>query len=140
MLQRLKRQWKESSFPAKAGRWASIYVTFNPKGVFHISSQTYFLLGEPKAVRLLFDPANSTIGLQPTGAMATNAYKVLGRGKTRGRIVRAFPFTQEFAITLNETVRFTAPFIDEDGILTLDLRTVRSAAKPKRRLSQDRSK
>jgi hypothetical protein len=132
MIQKQKRQWKESLFPSKAGRWASIYVTLNPKGVFHISGQTFQLFGEPDAVKIFFDVANSTIGLQPSRRVVENAYSVIGRGKTRGRIVRAFPFTQEFGLRLDETIRFLAPIIDEDGILNLDLRTVKSAAKPKR--------
>ena len=130
----VKRIWQESKYNKALGRWSALYVTMNPAGVIHVSNHTYQLAGEPEAFRLLFDRVNTTIGLQPCRKTAQNAYPVGQRCGHRGVIIRAFTFTQEFSIRLNETVRFLEIELDEDGILVLDLRKVKSGAKPKKRL------
>src|SRR5437868_6903163 len=129
----MTRKWQQSSVGPKAGRWAAIYATMNSKGVIHISRRTYQRLGEPEAFNLLYDRMNSTIGMQPVGKNRPNAYPAIRKGpRDAGFIVRAFGFAKEFQIELNETVRFNAAEIDEDGVLVLDLRKIRSAAKPKK--------
>ena len=127
----LTRAWEESLHQRKGGRWNTIYTTMNPKGRISISEHTYELLGEPEAVLLLFDRVNSTIGIRPTRSSARNSYRVAPRGRYRGKVIRAHGFTQEFGIRLNETIRFVAAELDEDGILVLDLRKVKPAMQAK---------
>ena len=129
----MARNWQETSVGPKAGRWAVLYATMNPKGVIHISQRTYEKLGEPEAFTLLFDTVNATIGLKPARKAVKNAYPAIQTQPDRGRIVRAFGFYKEFKIKLHETIRFVEAEVDTDGVLLLDLRKVVSAAKPKRR-------
>ncbi len=129
----IKRNWQESKFERVSGRWGAIYATMNPAGHIFITRRTFELLGEPEAFHMLFDKVNTTIGMQPTRKAMKNAYPALCRSGHGGRVVRAFNFTEEFGIKLHETVRFSGAEIDDDGILVLDLRTVKSAAKPKKR-------
>lgn len=127
------RHWIKSSFEKPKGRWAAIYATMNPEGHIFMTSHTFWRLGEPSAVFVLWDKLTSTIGLQPTHRGTTGSYPLLSRSGHGGRVVRIYSFMQEFGVRLGETVRFTDAHFDDDGILILDLRKVRSAAKPKRR-------
>src|SRR5437899_7250036 len=108
-----KRIWQQGTRDPKAGRWAAIYATMNPKGVFHISRTTFEMLGEPDAVHLLFDKLNNTIGLKPTRRVMKDAYPIKNKNSNHGKIIRGFGFAQEFGIRLNETVRFCEAEIDE---------------------------
>jgi len=124
-----KRIWTQSKRDPKAGRWAAIYATLNPKGVFHISRLTYEMLGEPEAIHIWFDELNNVIGLKPTRLVMDDAYPIKNKNKHHGKLIRGFAFTEEFSIRLHETVRFPTAKIDDDGILQLDLRKAVSAAK-----------
>lgn len=129
----MKRNWSRSKADSRRGRWAALYVTMNPQGHIFITKYTFERLGEPAAVELLYDKANASIGMAPSSAETENPYPALKRSGHGGRVIRAYSFMQEFGITLPETVRFMCAEIDEDeGILILDLRKVRSAAKPKK--------
>lgn len=108
-----------------------MYATMNPEGHIFITKHTFGRLGEPAAVTVLWDKLNSTIGLQPSERGVKGSYPLLGRSGHGGRVVRIYSFMQEFGFRLSETVRFTDAHIDDEGILILDLRKVRSAAKPK---------
>ena len=78
---------------------------------------------------MLFDRLSNTIGLNPVGPNSPDAYPAAPRGKHGGRVIGAFRLTQQFGIKIPETVRFTNPEIDGDGVLNLDLRTARPTAK-----------
>ena len=127
-----KRIWTQSKRDPKAGRWAAIYATLNPKGVFHISRLTFEMLGEPEAIHIWFDKLNNVIGLKPTRLAMDDAYPIKNKNKHHGKLIRGFAFVEEFSIRLHETVRFPTAEIDDDGILVLDLRKAVSAAKLRR--------
>ena len=127
-----ERHWIRSNRDRPKGRWASIYATLNPKGHLFITKHTFRQLGEPEAVYALWDKLNSTIGLEPTQPEEKDAYPLLTRFGHGGRVIRLYGFMQEFGVTIPETVRFTQAEINDEGILILDLRKVRSAAKPKK--------
>ncbi len=130
-----KRIWQQSRRDPTAGRWAAIYATLNPKGVFHISRLTFEMLGEPDGIHLLFDKLNNTIGLKPTRLVMKDAFPIKDKNEHHGKIIRGFSFVEEFGIRLNETVRFPGAEIDDDGILVLDLRKAVSGAKPRKTIS-----
>ena len=50
----------------------------------------------------------------------------------RHRIIFTSKFCRHYAINLDRRVRFTTPEIDEDGILTLNLRTAIAIGKPRK--------
>ena len=117
--------WKEvprgDTTPAAAG----LKATMNLRGHISWNRFTHERLGRPEAVRLLFDPANNRIGLQPVKLHTQNAYPIGPQGMHGGRIIRAYRLLNEYGIALRETIEFVNPEIDRQGILILDLRTTR---------------
>jgi len=126
----IQRRWQECPRDETPGRWAAIYATMNPKGEIMISRFTYEMMQSPEAFVLLYDRTNNTIGLRPARMrVVRNAFPTRGRGRHGGRVVRAYRLCCEFGITVPETIRFTDPAIDSDGVLLLDLRTARPASR-----------
>jgi hypothetical protein len=121
----MKANWKECVHDPKAATWSGLYITMNRKGHIVMTKHTYHRLFEAKAFVLLFDSVNNRIGLKPAALSMRNAYKVGPHGKYGGKIIFAYRLTQEFGIDIRETIEFTDPEIDHDGILVLDLRTAR---------------
>src|SRR5215471_14554170 len=121
----MRTDWRECPKGDVLQHWAKTYVTMNRDGYIVLSRKTYERIGEPQAVILLFDKVNSRIGLKPTSPSIRNAYSVAKRGRYGGRLVRAYRLMQEFGIDLPETIQFTNPELDEEGILILDLRTAK---------------
>jgi hypothetical protein len=120
----MKKTWEPCERSERPNRWSRLYVTMNPNGDISMTRFALDLLDTPEAFHLFFDKINHTIGLQPTRLVMKNAYPVGKRGTRGGCVVRAFRLCQKFGIRLAETIRFTDPQIDEDGILNLDLRKV----------------
>jgi hypothetical protein len=120
----MSRHWEECDRDERPNRWSRLYVTMNPKGDISMTKFALDLLDTPEALHLFFDKINQTIGLKPTRLVMKNAFPIGKRGKRGGCVVRAFRLTQKFGIHLAETVRFTDPQIDADGVLNLDLRKV----------------
>jgi len=122
----MRPNWKE--VPRGDGvvpHFAGVYVTMNPKGVIAMSRVTYDRMGAPKAFQVLFDTVNNRIGLKPAALTARNAYPVRVHSARGGKRLNVHRLTQEFTISLPQTVRFYDADTDEDGILILDLRTAR---------------
>lgn len=105
--------------------WAGAYVTLNRYGTIAMNKVTHRRIGEPAAVLIMFDRANSRIALRPTGVMTKHAYAVGKYGRHGGRRIRAFRMMTEFGIKVTETIEFTDAEVDKDGHLILDLRTAR---------------
>jgi len=118
----MKRQWEDCPRDEASGRWAGANVSMNPKGEIMITRRTFEMLGAPAAFQLRYDRFNTTIGLQPCDSKVSGAYPAGPHGGFGGRVIRAFPLCKKFGITLDHSVRFLLPQIDEDGILVLDLR------------------
>ena len=117
--------WKEiprgDTTPAAAG----LKATINLRGHISWNRFTHERLGRPEAVKLLFDAANSRIGLQPAKPNTQNAYPIGPNGTHGGRVIRAYRLLNEHGIRLSEAVEFVNPQIDPEGILVLDLRLTR---------------
>jgi hypothetical protein len=121
----MKINWRELPKDNTHPRFAGIYTTLTPKGIFKLNRAAFERLGSPEAVKILYDPDNSRIGFQPTSAQLKNAYRVVRFGNHGGRIIRAHRLITQFGLDLPATVRFYDADIDRDGILLLDLRTAR---------------
>lgn len=133
----MKRNWKEIPRDDKRAQWAGIYVTLNSKGMLVMNRVAHEQMGEPAAYLLLFDDANNTIGLKPTGTQIKNAYPSVRSGRHGGRKIAAYRLLIECGLHIKDTVEFTDAEIDLDGILVLNLRTARVSNRalnhPKRR-------
>ena len=105
---------------------AGISVSMNPKGHIAMSRVTYQMLGEPAAFVIFFDKVNSRIGLKPATLSTRNAYRACKyTGRSGGKVVHANRLIREHRIDLPQTVRFYDADIDDEGYLTLDLRTAK---------------
>ena len=121
----MKKHWEQCGRDPKPNRWQALHVTMNAKGHIALSRFTHETLGSPSAYHLFFDRLNSSIGLKPTAVGVKDAFPTSTRGINGARLIRGFPLCQKFNIRLADTIRFTDPEIDEDGLLNLDLRKVR---------------
>jgi hypothetical protein len=131
--------WKEIPRDARAGKWAGMYVTLNPKGVIVMTRLTWQKSGSPEAYQKFFDDANQRIGLKPSTPNSRGAYPVNKNGRCGGRRISAFRLIAECRLLLKNTLEFPLADIDHDGVLILDLRTAeiskRSLTWERRRLA-----
>ncbi len=133
----MRPTWKVVTTGDVRAQWAGMYVTLNPRGEIRMNRAAFDRLGQPQAVRVLFDSVNNLIGLLPAAVGSKNAFHVGPLGRHGGRIVRAFKLLAEAGIVLPETVRFFDAEIDPEGVLVLDLRTASVPNRVKARLRRE---
>ena len=121
----MRADWQEVPRGDVMPQYAGIYVTMKPKGEIMMSRVTYEMMGSPKAFVILFDQTNRRIGLKPSALTTRNAYPVCVGSNAGAKRLLAYRLTREHDIDLEQTVRFYDAKIDEDGVLTLDLRTAK---------------
>ena len=133
-----RRSWTEFKGVAKR-REDSIRAAINPIGEFIFDLAAFQKMGEPQAIKLLYERSTRTVGLSPVHPDEPNAILVRHRYGRSQRVVRSVPFLRANGIEVPMTLRFMYPAI-EGNILTLDLRTAipsgkgrwnRGVAKPK---------
>jgi len=124
-----KPQWQQTVREGVSARWASLYVSMNPKGMIVMSRHSWEQLGSPEAFLILFDKTNSRIGLAPTSPITKNAFRARKCGRYGARRAHAYLTMQQFGIVLSDTVRFFDATINEDGMMVLDLRTAQIDAR-----------
>lgn len=108
--------------PKASGRWSKLYASIKPDGVLRVCRKTHEALGTPEAVLLLYNPKEKAIGLHPIAPEAKDAYRLRPYGYHGGREIRAHQLLTRHKIVLPYAVRFTAPEIDHERVLNLDLR------------------
>jgi hypothetical protein len=120
-----QRNWKvlpkDHLHPKDAAPYAA---SINPQGTISISHRTWLNMGEPAAVKILYDDLTHCLGLEVTGLEENNAYKV---GKpcapTRARPIYAKRLITEWGINIPDVLSFVNPEPDPYGVLILNLRT-----------------
>jgi hypothetical protein len=112
-----------------AAHWSGLYVTMNRLGSIVLSRVAWERLGGPGAVFIMWDRFNQRLGLKPAAVGERNAYPVKKYGRRGSKIVRAFRLVTEFGIRPPDTLEFQGTKIDADGVLILDLRSVKISAK-----------
>ena len=115
------RDWEEFDGGPSEQRRRRMYVTLNKRGMILINNGMFAAMGNPEAALLLYDRRNKTIGVRPAEAGAKKAFPVRQKSGSTHRSIYAWPFCRHFQIVPFETVRFTAPQIDNQGTLLLDL-------------------
>jgi hypothetical protein len=121
----MRREWKELKRGGTRAQWAGIYVTMNKKGTIAMNRAAYDRLDQPEAVNIMYDPANCSIGLKRTGKNMRNAYPIHRSGRHGGRKISAYRLITECGVVIKDTIEFTDPEIDLEGILVLNLRTAK---------------
>ena len=88
-------------------------------------------LGDPDAVTLMYDRRRSIMGIIPSPLHKTHSYPLRSKdgARSRGRMIYAMNFFRNYGIRATETMAFTSPDINKDGILILNLNEVRSVKK-----------
>ena len=120
----MKVEWEEIKKGDAHAASAGIRATLNSQGQIFFNRTTHKRLGQPQAVLLLYDRINHRIGVRAANPGHRNAWK-LGVKAHGARIVRAYKLLAEKGIIVPDTVEFPDAFIDDDEILTLDLRSAR---------------
>ena len=128
----MKRSWETCTFDMKRARWAGFHVTMTPRGEIYMNANTLKAMDADEKFVLLYDRASNTIGIKVANALTPNAQGSSPKRKNGGRFVRAYRLLQQFGISVDRTIRFLKPEIDEDGVLILDLRNTSTAATRRR--------
>jgi hypothetical protein len=127
-----KRRWEVyPGYPNRVGLGGP-RVTLNSRGVFLMNTTAYKAMKEPPAVELRYDPNTRTIGLAPKDPRNVNAFPVKGKDNPRKyqyRIIHGSPFCKHYNITPRRTILFTQIDLDDDGTLTLELKTAVTVGK-----------
>ena len=122
-------QWEEYDLGPTQARTERVHATINRKNTILINGNLHTRLGNPGAVKLLFDRVNSIIGVAPVPETMANSFPVTAPAAGRHRLIRATPFCRYFGISIDGTTHFREPEIDENGVLRLNL----NATSPVRR-------
>lgn len=106
-----------------------VHVTISKLGHIFLNRRMLEALGQPDAVTLMYDRRRSIIGVMPSTLQRAHAYPLKRKdAKTsRGRMVYAMNFCKHYGINPTETLAFTSPEINKDGILVLNLHDVTTA-------------
>jgi hypothetical protein len=108
-------------------------VTINNKHILTLNKYARKRLGEPEAVRLLFEKRESMIGLVPASPTDSMAFPLKPKGGGLNYVVHAAPFCRHFGIVIERTERFDEPLLDDQGILRLNLRKTRDVSNRRKR-------
>ena len=95
-------------------------VTLGLKGVFYLNRRAFELVGEPKAVEMLFDGGQRLIGMRPSDPKKPNAFPIRLHSGGNYRRINAAAFCRHFRIRTEKTVLFER-FQLVRGVLTLDM-------------------
>lgn len=98
-------------------------MTIQKGGAFSLNKAAYLILGEPKAVELLFDRVAQVIGLRRVAPTERHAFPVrpVGRGTTFALSGRSF--CTHYGIPTDQARRFTARPVGLN-VLAIDLNEV----------------
>src|SRR4051812_10811252 len=126
----VEREWKEFENPSPKST-NGLYVSLSPRGVLVLNRLAYANLGNPAAVKLLYDHPHGTIGVEATPPFLPTSCAVKPRGVSGNQVVWALPFLEKNAITPRYTVKFLDPYF-ENAVLLRDLHfTARSTQSPR---------
>jgi len=98
-------------------------VILSNTGALTLNAKAFEMLGDPAAIRLLFDVQNSRIGVRREDAEVEHALPIRKHG-VRG-VVHIGGFCKKFSIRIETTIEFSNVRTDPDGTMVLDMRTAR---------------
>lgn len=94
-------------------------VTIQKRGVISFNRAAFSLLGEPKAVELLYDRERRLVGLRPTDAKVRHAHRVRTNTKSTTYLVSGLSFVSHYDIPCEVGHRWEAQM--ESDVLFIDL-------------------
>lgn len=122
----MTRKWTNFEGAPNRASTNRLRVTLSDRGVILLNVNAYEALNTPAAVTLHYDEYERVIGLKPVDARHRNSFPLRSKEKERYRIIYASPFCRHFRIRVDRTVLFNEVDLDNDGIMTLSLRTATS--------------
>ena len=126
----MERNFEEFEHGPVVSQSKLIHVTINTRGSFFLNRRAMEVLGEPDYVVLMYDRRRSTIGMSRAPSSRQNAFHLKRKDRQRnGRVIYASNFCRFYQIRPDETLAFTAPEVDKNGVLVLDLNEVKSFRK-----------
>lgn len=111
-------------------RW---HVTLNRRCILLLNRKAAEAIGTPEMAMLLYDGRNKAIGVRAAGASDINPFPVLPHPKGSHFSIYMRPFCRHFGINSSDHIRFTAPEIDNDGVMVLDLNRIEPVERKKRK-------
>lgn len=115
-------QWTafDESIVAKVVR--ETRVTLNPRGDFYLNEGAMIDLGDPVAVRMLFNKEEGKIGIAAAPLKTKGAYQLCTKyGRSAAsRKFRALQFCRHLGILPDRTIKFHNPKL-ENGVLVLNI-------------------
>ena len=117
----MTRQWKMFKGGPTGPRRERLHATLNPRGVILINNKLFEAIGRPEAAFLLYDERFQVIGVQPASPGEAYSFPFRHKEKTSHRTIYAWPFCKSFKLFPTNTIFFTSPEIDNDGVLVLDM-------------------
>jgi hypothetical protein len=104
-----------------------IHVTLYVRGNIFFNGNALAAIGDPDAVALSYDRRQSIIGVQPVPPSRNCAFHLHRKHPNRnGRKISAKNFCRRYSIHPDQTYAFKSPTVNKDGILLLDMNSVRS--------------
>lgn len=95
-------------------------VTVQAKGTLSMNASAYHALGEPKAVELLYDPAETVIGIRPVPEDEPHAYPIRPVASGSTYVISGSAFFAWFEIPLVAPRRRDVAV--DQGVLIIDLK------------------
>src|SRR5688572_6835854 len=117
-------QWQQFDISKMPPAMRRTHVTLDPLGVFYLNHGAMFDLGEPVAVRLMYEKDAGLIGIAAAPLKAKGAIELRTKygEDSPVRIFHARQFCHHLGILPERTIMFCEPKL-EDGVLILDLNT-----------------
>ena len=95
-------------------------VTIQARGTLSFNASSYHVLGEPKALELLFDREAQIIGFRPADTGSPNAYPIRPVSAGGTYVASGGAFLKYYGVDFSTPMRYDADFTD--GLLMVDLK------------------
>lgn len=122
----MQNDWLEYIETRRELRQRTPRVLLGASGVLRFNPRALELLGNPKAVRLLFDVQKSRIGIGAEDPAIKYALPL--RRDKKSSVIHIASFCSRYGIQIESTIEFVDVRVDGDGVMLLDLRAARRLA------------
>ena len=119
----MQNEWSEYNETRRELRQRRPRVLLRADGAMRFNARAIELLGNPQAIRLLFDVQKSRIGVRAEDPALEYALPL--RVEKKSALIHIKSFCNRYNIKLESTIEFADVRSDSAGVLLLDLTTAR---------------
>ncbi len=87
--------------------------TIQTRGIISLNRASFDAMGQPEAIKLLFDRASRIIGFRPVPVGTANAYVVRRQGESPTFLIAGTAFCHHYGIDTSQTRRYLAQAYDD---------------------------